>query len=106
MKLNSRGKGKRGEREVVEQLRKWWPEAARNLDQFGDNKEDVLHVPGVHFQIKRVGTTIRLWEALQQAESEAKAFDIPILVFRRDRGQWYGALPLDELIALLRLREK
>jgi hypothetical protein len=105
MPLNSRSKGKRGELELIKVLRQVWPEACRNIDQFGSSKEDVLNVKGIHFQIKRV-ERFNLWAALQQAENEAKALDLPVVAFRRNRGQWYGALPLDELIALLRLREQ
>jgi hypothetical protein len=105
MAINSRRKGKMGEREVVDILCQFWPQACRNLDQFGDRKEDVLNVAGVHFQVKRVGSNINIWKALDQTENEARDFNLPVLVFRRDHGRWYGALALDELVALLRLRE-
>lgn len=85
-----------------------WPEACRNLDQYGgigSSKADVLNTRGIHFQIKRVGTRINIWAALNQAKSEAKQHDLPVVIFRRDKGQWYAALDADELLALLRLRE-
>jgi hypothetical protein len=102
---HSRRKGARGETEFIKKLNEHWPEACRNLDQFGSSKADVLNIKGVHWQIKRVGRNIQIWAALQQAENEAAAFDLPVVAFRRDHGQWYAALPADELIALLRLRE-
>jgi len=108
--LNSCAKGKAGEREVIRMLRQYWPDACRNLDQCRevsdtlDVKSDALNTAGVHFQIKRV-EKLNVWEALRQANSEASQFDIPVLAFRRNRGEWYGALPLDELLALLALRD-
>lgn len=106
--INSRTKGKVGELEVMAMLRQYWPDACRNLDQCResevlDSKSDALNTTGVHFQIKRV-ERLNIWEALRQAQSEAAHFDIPVVAFRRNRGQWYGALPLDELLALLALR--
>lgn len=102
--INSRSKGKRGEQEVVRIFKEHWPEASRNLDQFGDRKEDVLNVAGCHLQIKRV-ERLNVWAALKQTHDEARAQDLPVLVFRRNNGRWHAALELDELIALLRLRD-
>lgn len=103
--LNSWAKGKNGELDFINKvLRPYWPKAARNIDQFGEDKRDVLAVEGVHFQCKRT-EKLNIWAALKQAESEAIGPDLPVVAFRRNRGQWYCALPADELIALLRLRD-
>ena len=46
MTLNSRAKGARAEREFIQQyLRPHWPEACRNLDQYGPTRHDCLNVP-------------------------------------------------------------
>jgi hypothetical protein len=103
--LNSRQKGKKAEQEFINKhLRPYWPEAARNIDQFRDDKRDVLAVNGVHWQIKRV-ESLNIWAALAQAEAESSPLDIPVVAFRRNLGKWYAALPADELIALLRLKD-
>lgn len=110
--MNSRDKGRRGEIELCKLLLPWWPEAARNLDQFGADKRDALGVAGIHFQIKRV-EKLNVWNALDQAIGEAAAHDLPVLAFRRNlnrsplpsRSKWFGAMELDELLPLLKLRE-
>jgi hypothetical protein len=105
MSLNSRRKGARGELEFIQtHLAPYWPEAKRNLDQFGDDKRDCLNVAGVHWQIKRT-ETLRLWDAIQQAETEASATDVPVVAFRRSHSEWKCIIDAGELVALLRLRE-
>jgi hypothetical protein len=103
--LNSRSKGKKGEQEFINQhLRPHWPKAARNIDQTKDDKRDCVNVAGVHWQIKRT-ETLRVWAAIEQAESEAAATDTPVVAFRRNRSRWYCIVDADELVALLRLRD-
>ena len=106
MPPNSRDKGARGEREFInDHLRPYWPAACRNIDQFGDDKRDCLNVAGCHFQIKRT-ERFEVWKAIDQAETEAKQYDLPIVAFRRNRSKWYCVIEADELVALLRLREQ
>ena len=103
--LNSRRKGHKGELEFIKNhLVPYWPDAKRNLDQFGDDKRDCLEVAGTHWQIKRT-EHLRPWDAIQQAETEARAGDLPVVAFRRNRSKWYCLVEADELIALLRMRE-
>lgn len=103
--VNSRAKGKAGELEFIRlHLAEHWPEAKRNLDQFGDDTRDVIGVAGCHFQLKRT-ERLRVWDAIQQAETEAAEHDIPIVAFRRNRGKWYCIIEASELIPLLRMRE-
>lgn len=102
--INSRAKGKRAELQLCRILSATWPEAGRNLDQFGDRKMDVINTPGVHWQCKHV-EKLNIWAALHQATSEAASTDVPVVAFKRNYSGWYAALELEELIALLRLRE-
>lgn len=105
MAINSHRKGKRCELEfIAKHLVQYWPAACRNLDQFKGDGRDVLNVPGLHFQVKSV-EKLNIWVALTQAETEAAQGDLPIVAFKRKRSAWYCALPADELVALLRLRE-
>lgn len=105
MPPNSRNKGAAGEREFInDHLRPHWPNACRNIDQFGDDKRDCLNVAGCHWQIKRT-ESLRLYDAINQAETEAAPTDLPIVAFRRNRSKWYCVIEADELVALLRLRE-
>ncbi len=104
--VNSRAKGKRGELEFINQhLRPYWPDACRNIDQFGSDKRDCLNVAGVHWQIKRT-ERLDMWGALAQAHDEAASTDLPVVAFRRNRSNWFCTLEASELVALLRLREQ
>jgi hypothetical protein len=103
--INSRRKGKEGENEFIKlHLLDHWPEAKRNLDQHGPDKRDCVEVGGVHWQIKRT-ENLKLWAAIQQAESEARDHDLPIVAFRRSHAKWHCILEADELVPLLVLRE-
>lgn len=103
--INSRNKGAAGEREFINtHLRPYWPDACRNIDQFGSDKRDCLNVAACHFQIKRT-ESFRIWEAIKQAETEAAPIDLPVVAFRRNRSKWYCVIEASELVALLRMRE-
>ena len=110
--INSRAKGRKGELEVCRLMGPFWPDACPNLDQFSKDKRDVLNVPGLHVQVKW-NERLRIWEALDQAFSEASPLDTPVLAFRRNwtrshlasRSSWFGAMDLDDLLPLLKLRE-
>jgi hypothetical protein len=104
--VDSRGKGARGEREFIAvHLAPYWPEAKRNLDQFGDDKRDAINCAGAHWQIKRT-EKLALWAAIAQAETEATAGAVPIVAFRRNRSPWYCALRAEYMTALLAWRER
>jgi hypothetical protein len=99
--MNSRAKGKRGEREFIDRhLAAVWPDACRNLDQYGDDKRDVLRCAGIHWQIKRT-ERLDLWAAIAQAQTEAIDGDLPVVAFRRNRSAWFCIVEADTLIELL-----
>lgn len=102
----SRAKGGRGEREVVQLARAaGFHDAARTHDgrtQVG--RGDIAGIPGVHVEVKRrEKLAVRAW--LDEAAAEAHEHDLPVVAFRQNGGDWYAALPLDELLALLKHRE-
>lgn len=104
MPLNSRSKGKRGELEFINRhLRPHWPKACRNVDQHGEDKRDCLNVAGVHWQVKRT-EAFQVWAALEQAESEARDGDMPVVAFRRNHSKWYCVLSAEDLVELLRVK--
>jgi hypothetical protein len=103
---NSRRKGKDAEQEFINlHLRAFWPQACRNIDQFGDDKRDCLNVGGNHFQIKRV-ESLNIWKAITQAETEARDGDLPIVAFRRNGTPWFIAMHAATGVPLLRAREE
>ena len=44
---------------------------------------------------------LQLWQWLAQAQSEAPSGTVPVVSFRRNRGQWYACLPLRDLLRLV-----
>jgi hypothetical protein len=102
----ARTKGGSAEREIVEILRAHgWDHARRNFRSGADGGGDVLGIPGVSIEVKR-RERCSIWEWLEQCFHDARPTDLPLLVFRRNRSQWYACLPLEELLPLLALRER
>jgi Holliday junction resolvase len=103
----SREKGARGERELCSVLRsRGWPDACRTSDGRAQaGRGDIAGGPaGVVFEVRRT-ERLNVWQALEDAQGHAENGELPIAAFRRSRGGWYAALPLDRLLELLRERE-
>ncbi|MEK6327490.1 MAG: hypothetical protein AABM66_08215 [Actinomycetota bacterium] len=107
MSALSRRKGARGELEVVELLRAaGFTSARRNFGSGSAGGGDIAGGPGgIHLEIKR-GRRIDLPGAVRQAELEAQPHETPVVAHRRDGEDWNATLPLDDLLALLALRER
>jgi Holliday junction resolvase len=101
--MNSRDKGKRGEREIAKIYADLGFASKRTapLQAGGDHGvADVSGVPGLHIEVKRV-EALNIWAALAQAERDAAEGEVPTVHFRRNRSEWYVALPLTEFARLL-----
>lgn len=102
MSASERRKGVRGEREIASIYRQAGYPAARVPNSGGlDTKGDLAGLPALHVEVKR-SEHLNIWRALEQAERDAAATDIPALHFRRNRSGWYVAVPLDDFLDLLR----
>jgi Holliday junction resolvase len=101
-----RSKGNRAEREIIDLLHSFgWTSARRNFQSGGQGGGDIINGPAdVHIEVKH-HERCSIWAWIAQAESEARPTDVPLVAFRRNRSQWYATVPLDEYLALLRLRE-
>lgn len=102
-----RGKGKRGEREWRDVLRRHGVEAHRGRQyQGGDDSPDVVHQLGpYHFEVKRV-ERFGLHAAMAQANEEAgNGILVPIVVSKRNRGRWLAHLDAEQLVELVRAAE-
>ena len=97
----SRTKGGVGEREVVALLQEaGFKDARRNFMSGGQGGGDIIGVPDVHIEVKRQ-ETVKIWDWIGQAEEDCRQTDMPVVAFRRSRSNWYGVLPLEDLIGLL-----
>ena len=95
-KINSRAKGKAGERELINELKVLLPpeltsELTRNLDQTRDGGHDILGLGDWALEVKRYAEVLpadleRFWkQATEQARKDEKR---PALAYRQDRRPW------------------
>lgn len=104
-RVNSRAKGATGEREFAALLQERGIQARRG-QQFAGGQEspDVKSdLTGVHFEVKRVQAgNPYVW--LKQAIRDAKNH-LPVVAHRKNNEEWIAVLRMQDLIALLIMRE-
>lgn len=104
--MNSREKGKRGERELAKLLKEHGYEARRNQQYCGANGDaDVIGLPGVHIECKRV-EKLNLDAAMEQARRDAREGEMPVVMHRKDRGDWKVTLSLEDFMKIYKEAEK
>ncbi len=97
MAVNSKTKGKMGEREIALLMRQCGYANARRSAQYCGNTgdaPDVVGVDGLHIEVKR-REQIQDEVFLQQAEREAKKGLVPVVMYRRSREKWKVCIRLD-----------
>ena len=106
-RINSRAKGAVGEREFAELLRaSGWPGAMRGQQRSGLEQADVVGGPErVHWEVKRV-ESLNVWAAHEQAVRDAEPHELPVVAMRRNKSRWLAVLPLEDLLTMLRARER
>ncbi len=102
--VNSKQKGKCGERELAQWIRENWGFSARRGQQFKGTPDspDIDGVPGVNIECKRT-EKLSLYKALEQAKKDSGG-KIPIVLHRQSRKPWVIIIEADrfyELAALL-----
>lgn len=88
--MNSKQKGKRGELEVANMLRRLGYEDARRTAQYCGNTGDASDVIGVdylHLEVKRA-ESLHIKDWIAQAERDAKDYETPVVVFRSNNEPW------------------
>ena len=102
--MNSREKGKRGERELARYLRSHGFEDARRGVQYNgaDGSADVIGLPGWHVEVKRV-EALNIEKALQQAERDAEGIaETPCVFHRRNGESWKVTIRARIFLALIK----
>lgn len=103
--MNSREKGKRGERRWRDVLRAAGFEKARRGVQFSGSPDspDVAcpELPGIHFEVKAV-EALNIWRAMAQSIADAGAQKIPIVAHTRNRSGWLVTMRAEDWLALIR----
>ena len=105
--MNSKQKGGRGEREFASFLRDRDFKDARRGQQFsGIEGEDVVGLPGHHVEVKFTNR-LELHPALLQSQRDAKTGEVPLVAYRRQRGElntrvWIAILPMDDYLRMVK----
>lgn len=86
MAINSRRKGKEGELEFARLCREQGYNARRGQQYNGLEGEDVVGLPGIHVEVKRV-EKLNLEAAMEQAIRDADG-KIPIVAHRKNNQKW------------------
>ncbi|MBQ9692936.1 MAG: hypothetical protein IJV70_07250 [Clostridia bacterium] len=101
----SRNKGARGEREAAAELEKIFEGSGfhRGRQYHGGPGTPDICTPleGVHFEIKRT-ESLSLYPAMEQARSDSKETEVPVVMHRRSHKPWLVVVELDRLPELIR----
>lgn len=103
--MNSNLKGKTGERELAKILSEYGYDCRRGQQyKGGSNSPDVIGLPGVHIECKRV-EKLNLDAAYEQAVRDAGE-DIPAVFHRKNRQGWKVTLSLEHFMRVYRTWER
>ena len=102
MGRSSQRKGAQGERELAAYLAENGIQTERGGDCFGE-KPDLMGMPGIHVEVKRV-ERLNVLEAMKQAAKDAEKFQdgIPAVFHRRNRSPWLVTMCLRDWLDLYR----
>ena len=104
MRVNSKKKGARGERECRDVWRKHGYNDAHRSQQFcgkGESSADIVGLDEkLHVEVK-VGYTYKtIYDFMEQAIRDAKENHIPVVNCKMDRKEWLCVMRLDDFIEL------
>lgn len=100
--MNSREKGKRGERELSKKLREYGYDCRRGQQYCGANGDaDVVGLDGIHIECKR-NERLNLYDAMAQAKADRKAEEIPVVMHRKNNCPWLVTMDLEDWIIFYR----
>lgn len=98
---NSRAKGARGERELANVLKEYGYDTHRGVQyQGGHESPDVVGLPGIHIECKRVERLV-IEKAMAQAEKDCdRDHAFPSVFHRKNGQQWLVTMELDDWMKL------
>jgi len=100
MGKSQRNKGKRGEREFAALCRQYGYDCKRGQQYSGIGGEDVVGLPNIHIEVKRV-EKLNLLDAMEQSIRDAKG-RIPIVAHRRNNSMWLITMRADDWFTIYR----
>ena len=99
--INSKNKGRVGEREFAKFLRAHgFSEARRGQQYSGIEGEDVVGIPNIHIECKRV-ERLNIHDAMNQSIRDADN-QIPIVAHRKNRTEWLVTMRAEDFLELVR----
>ena len=99
---NSRRKGKDGELEFAKFCRFEGYTVRRGQQYSGIEGEDVVGLPGVHVEVKRV-QRLNIDDAMTQAINDARNTDkMPMVAHRKNNGYWMITMEAEDWFKLYR----
>ena len=101
MSRSQQRKGAEGERELAARLREYGYEIERGGSLSFGEVPDLVGLPGVHIECKRV-ERLNVPEAMQQAVKDSLRFrdGMPALFHRRNRQPWLVTIRLEDFMEL------
>lgn len=98
--MNSKQKGKRGERELAKLLQTYGYDTRRGQQYCGiEGDADVVGIDGLHIECKRA-EQVRDEVFLKQAEHDAKEGEIPVVMYRRNHEEWKVIMRLENFMPI------
>jgi len=106
MGASSQRKGADGERELAAVLQEYGYEIERGGSLSFGEVPDLVGLPGVHIECKRV-ERLNVPEAMRQAVTDSQRFKdgMPALFHRRNRQPWLVTIRLEDFMQLYRARK-
>lgn len=104
MGKTSRDKGKRGERELAGILKSYGYNCHRGVQYHGGPESpDVVGLPGVHIEVKRV-ERLNIENAVDQAVSDAGDDELACVFHRKNKRGWNVTMPMEDFMRLYERR--
>ena len=106
MSINSKDKGRRGERELAKTLNGYGYNCRRTQQYCGNTGEasDVVGLPGIHIECKR-NERLNVYDAMSQAKSDAQEGESPVVMWRKNHCEWLVTMTLEDWIELYKNAE-
>lgn len=97
--MNSKNKGKRGELELANLLKKQHGFETRRGQQYsGLGGKDIVGLERIHAEVKRV-ERLNIYKAMEQAFTDSKnTGEVPCVFHRKNHYEWLVTLPLKEWV--------
>lgn len=106
-RINSKRKGAEGERELARKLTEYGYKSRRGQQYNGLEGEDVVGLPGIHIECKRV-EKLNIYDAIDQSKTDSNCenlpycYDLPAVFHRKNSHEWLVTMPLEYWIELYR----